>query len=371
MPLLHSMLDFPAAARDIDRENLIWKAVAYDPENLTKESFLKELNKQLSAVLNQRNQTYHVLTSVSLNSALDLGTSKFESSKIQFTGAAYPRKFLKPRADAIKDRNVPASEGPQNYIKVIATVTAKSPPLALAAALRAVDLHRALWCLFCNPQMEMIGRSWIPINTVRLGALHSVHLSNGAAASQEIWFEPHHIPTTPHSPTNTAGVRKQVQALLKRLALCPYGNDLIEALVLYVRAFDEWNQSTAFTRLWGAVERMASPGYGNYEAVVKRCAFLWDDPMFAAQSLEHLRECRNSYVHTGTESTEAKTHCYQLQMHFRALFFFHIGNIGRYRSLEEANNFLDWPADPVTLIALQKTIARARRFRSSTPRKPA
>ena len=36
LPLLHSMLEFPPVARDIDHANLIWKAVAHDPEELTR-----------------------------------------------------------------------------------------------------------------------------------------------------------------------------------------------------------------------------------------------------------------------------------------------------------------------------------------------
>ena len=39
LPSLHTMLEFPDAARDMDHAALIWKAVASDPGELTRESF--------------------------------------------------------------------------------------------------------------------------------------------------------------------------------------------------------------------------------------------------------------------------------------------------------------------------------------------
>lgn len=122
------MLDFPPIARDMDHANLIWKAIAYDPEELTKESFLKELNKQLSAELSQREEKFHILTSVSFESQVDIGTTTVENVRIQFCGYKYPRKFLAPRSAGIQDikyQKLPVTESPQNYNKIIATVTAK------------------------------------------------------------------------------------------------------------------------------------------------------------------------------------------------------------------------------------------------------
>ncbi|MBK1685344.1 hypothetical protein CKO18_17470 [Rhodoferax fermentans] len=368
--MLHSMLVFPPVARDIDHANLIWKAVAYDPGELTKESFLKELNKQLSVELSQREEKFHVLTSVSFESQLILGKTIVENVQIQFCGSMYPRKFATSRSVQIQDQRVPATESPQNYNKIIATVTAKRPALALTAAMRAIDLHRALWCLFCNKEMEMNGRSWIPINSVRLGAIHTIHRPNGSSATEEIWFEPHNVATDPYKPKDAAKVRQRVRLTLRRLSRCPYREDIVEALLMYVRALDEWNQTTAFTRLWSAVERLSSPGYGDYDAVVRRCAFLWDDTGFATQALEHLREYRNSCVHTGGESTQAKTYCFQLQRHFRPMVLFHIGNTGRFRTLDEANEFLDMPTDLAVLTKLKQTVARVRRFRSPRPHTP-
>lgn len=365
LPLLNSMLDFPEAARGLNHANLIWRAVAYTPQDLTSESFIKEINRQLSAALSKREENFHVLTAVSITNRVPMGTMTVEGVKLNYCGATYPRRFTKTRAQRIARGDMPAIESPFDYSRVVATVTAKEPRLALSAALRAIDLQRALWCFFCNTEMEIIGRSWVPINAIQLAAVHTVHSKDGGLAGEEIWFEPYHSPTRAFVPKDAGKMKRKVQGILSRLKRSPYSADIIDALLLYVRALDEWNQNTAFVRLWSAVERLASPGHGDYDAVVRRCAFLWDDPAFASQTLEHLREYRNVYMHSGMETSEAKTYCFQLQQHFRPLVLFHIGNANRFKSLKEANEFLELPTDQVALQKLQKLVQFASRFRKT------
>lgn len=366
LPVLHSMLVFPDAAKDLDRANLIWRAVAYDPQELTKESFLKELNKQVSAALATREDVFHVLTSISITNNVRLGSMTVSGVKLKYCGSTYPRRFIKTRSERILRRDAPTSESPAQYTKVIATVKAKSPRLAISAALRAVDLQRALWCLFCNSVMEIFGQSWMPINVVRLGAAHTVHTPSGAIASEGIWFEPYHSSANAYTPKDSAKTKKRIQGILARIKHCRYGPDIADALLLYVKALDEWNQNTAFIRLWAALERLASPEHGDYDAVVRRCAFLWDDVAFATQTLEHLREYRNGYMHTGIEMPEAKSYCFQLQQHFRLLVFFHIGNSTRFQSLKDANDFLELPTEVTALKKLRQSVVLAGRFRKTS-----
>jgi hypothetical protein len=366
LPLLNSMLVFPDAAQDLDRANLIWRAVAYDPQDLTKESFLKELNKQISAALAIREETFHVLTSISITNKTQLGTLTVSGIKLKYCGTTFPRKFIKTRSERIQASNIPASDSPHSYTKVVATVKAKKPSLAISAALRAIDLQRALWCLFCNTEMEIIGRSWVPINSVRLGAIHTVHTQTGEIAGENVWFEPQHFSADAYTPKDSSKIKRRIQGILARINNCGYGADIVDALLLYVRALDEWNQNTAFIRLWSALERLASPEHGDYDAIVRRCAFLWDDPAFATQTLEHLREYRNGYMHTGTEMPEAKIYCFQLQQHFRPLVFFHIGNSTRFHHLKDANKFLDLPTDVTALKKLHQSVVRASHFRKSS-----
>lgn len=271
MPSLHSMLQFPEAAQHVDHATLIWKAVSQDPDELTKDSFLKEINRQLSATLSQRDEHFRVLTSLSLQSNLKLGTITIDGVRLHFSGRSYPRKFIEPRSKVIQSQSLPVTEDSQNYSKVVANVIAKNPANAITLSIRSIDLYRSLWCLFCNAEMELLGQSWIPINSVRLGAIHSVHHLDGSVAIDSAWFEPHHISTSPHTPKDLIRLKGRVLSSLKAIKRCPYSEAIHQALLMYVRALDEWNQTTAFTKLWSALERLTSPGRADYDAVVRRC----------------------------------------------------------------------------------------------------
>jgi hypothetical protein len=65
--------------------------------------------------------------------------------------------------------------------------------------------------------------------------------------------------------------------------------------------------------------------------------------------LEHLREYRNDSVHSGEYSEHARTLCFQLQLYFNTLIWFHIRNANFFKSLNEANQFLDTSADKAVI----------------------
>lgn len=369
LPSLHTMLDFPEVAKNMDHATLIWRAAAYDPGALTKESFLKELNKQLAESLSIREERYSVLTAISLHGGLPLGRLVIEGVEIKFYKNSYPKKFNIHRKMQLEQKRVPVTESPPAYVKVVASLKAKTPALAFSGAIRVIDLYRALWCLYCNSEMELMGRNWQPINAIRLGAVHTVHSSTGATPKDEFWFEPYHTPIDALRPNNFEIILGKVRRDFRLLRQHPYRDDILTSLLLFVRALDEWNQTTAFIRLWSALERLASPGHGDYDAVVRRCSFLWDDVGFATQTLEHLREYRNGFMHAGIESEHAKTYCFQLQQQFRALLRFHIGSGNRFKCLNDANEFLSLPSDLSSLRRLNEAVTYARRYRSPPERK--
>lgn len=363
VPMLNSMLNFPSGAEHLDHASLIWKAAANDPADLSPVSFLRQLNLEISKELSKKVQKYHVLTSISLNAKSPLGSLSLEEAKIFFRAEDYPNKFKTSRISEIKKSGVPVEDKTKNYIKIQATLEAKSEAAAYAVASRNIDAYRALWCLRCNPTMEIIGIDWNPINVIRLGPIHTIHMDDGLCASQ-IWFEPYHSPASAYAPKDFLSTRKFINSCLTRLRNCPYQEAVKASLVVYVRALDEWNQSNALIRLWSALEMLASPGHGNYDAVIRRCAFLWTDADFATQTLEHLRDYRNGLIHLGAERAEAKSHCFQLQQHYRALVYFHLGQSGRFRTLDDANRFLDLPNNLTELKVLELSLRRAKRFKA-------
>jgi hypothetical protein len=102
----------------------------------------------------------------------------------------------------------------------------------------------------------------------------------------------------------------------------------------------------------------------NNDKLPKRCAILFKDREYHQQILEHLREYRNQNIHSGFQSNKAKTYCYQLQMYFREVIFFHMRSVEKLDTLDEAHMLLDLPADINELKKKQKLLDIAIKCRS-------
>lgn len=363
LPALQSMLEFPAAADVVQRSTLVWKALASITGELTPKTFLAAMNEALSKQVATRDAQFHILTALSIAPQGLPAQTRIEGSTLKLFTGTYPRKYA-ARAPAIAAHSLPVEATPDDYCRVIVKVTAKSAYGAMTKALRTLDLQRAIWCLTCNSQMEIIGQEWSPINKIRLGSIHTVHNPDGSLASELVWFEPNHTQASvfAHSDVNT--LRKNSAFALRALARCPYRATLSEALLRYVRALDERDQNTAFIRLWGAIETLTSPGFANYDQVVRRCSFFFRDREYHQQILEHLREYRNQSIHAGDQSENAKAHCFQLQLFFRHLAWFHLGSMGFFNTLMEMNAFLDLPHDKESLLRSKQLVQKAIRYTS-------
>lgn len=232
--------------------------------------------------------------------------------------------------------------------------------------MRAIDIQRGLWCLMANQNMQMTfgTASLKPINVIRLGSRHTLHTRAGSEAASTIWFEPGFKPADIARLTNPKVVKKNSAYVLRRIRASPYGELLLSALIRYVRALDESNANTAFLRLWAALESLTTGGErANYDDVVSRCAFLYEDVDYHRQVLEHLREYRNASVHAGVESEKARTHCYQWQQYFRAIFWFHTKNATYFKDFDEANVFLDSAVNSADLKRKLQLLRKALLYR--------
>lgn len=361
LPVLQSMLNFPEAAREINFSTLIWRGISAVGHPLTPATFLAAVNEQLSQKLATRIEVHRILTSVSIAAEEVPRTVRIEDAQIRFLRNSFSRIY-DSRASLIAAQRLPIANSPDTYCKVVISVQAKSVRGAVTKALRALDLQRAFWCLMGNPRMQWISQPWVPINVVRLGSVHTVHFPDGKPTTEMVWFEPSYSETSIHRIANPVVVRKNSAWALRRIAACSYGNQIKEALLRFVRALDERDQNTAFLKLWTAVEILVSPGRADYDDFVRRCAFLFTDGQFHTQLLEHLREYRNASVHSGDESDRAKMHCFQLQLYFVNLIWFHIRNASFFNTLDEANTFLDLPPDDNSLRRRKDLLNKALKF---------
>jgi hypothetical protein len=363
LPVLQSMLEFPTAAQEVDASTLVWKVLGKIPETLTSKNVLEELNRELSNRLATKEERYLLVTSISLRATGLPSTLQHAGVKVRLPVGGRGIYIAAHRRDLGKHR-VPIDPTPDDYQWVIAAVNAKSADAAFAKAMRVIDLQRALWCLMGNKGMSIsLGApSFEPINVCRLGGIHTIHRPGGREARDGIWFEPGFVATKLFQFDKPSTVAKNSRWALQRIQTCKYGDRIANALIRFVRALDQADPDSAFVRLWGALEALVTPDIADYDALVRRTAFVFQDGDYHRQILEHLREYRNNHLHGGLESSHARTHCFQLQMYFVQMAWFYIRNAKFFSSLNEVNKFLDQsPKLPILKRELALT-KRAIRF---------
>lgn len=364
MPVLASMLDFPAAANRVNKSSLIWTAITQVPGDLTESSFEVAINQALRKELSTSVKRYILVTSMSV-SAKDLPRSiKVLDSTIEFLNKGVPRNFSQHH-EIIKLHKIPIPDTPSGYLPVRIEIRDKSPTAAAQQAIDHLDLFRGLIALYVNFAMQWsLGGtpSYDPINQVRCGSRHTIHTPDGKTASEALWFEPNFRSAKIYDIKDVKKLFNRIKLDLRVIKRSQYQKELTDALIKYARAFDEPDPNNAFLKLWSALESLTTPGIADYDKLIKRCSFLYSSTEYHQQVLEHLREYRNRSVHSGIEGLDARTNCFLLQQYFRSALHFYKGNYKTFPSIKYANEFLDLPADKGILAAKLKALRKAIRF---------
>lgn len=197
-----------------------------------------------------------------------------------------------------------------------------------------------------------------------MGSIQSLHKYDGSEACDAIWYEPSYRESAIHKFNKPEIVKKNLRYATRRIKLSKFGKDIAESLIRYARALDDPDPNTAFLRLWGAFESLLTPGRADYDALVNRFCFLFQDSNYHRQVLMHLREYRNASVHAGQETDQARTNCFLLQNYYRHLFWFLIAQSLSFATLAEVNEFLSMPDDLYLLKKQRQLIDKAIKYLS-------
>ncbi|MFH7564534.1 hypothetical protein [Oceanimonas smirnovii] len=352
---------------EVDKESLIRRSliVAARENKLEKDKFIKKLNDMLSEELGTKLSRYTLVTSLSIREPLPFSSLSFNGVKIRKLSEILPNKYHERIGEISKKRKSEFSEYHDGYTRFALDVEARSIYGATNKGLDSLDIVRALLCLFTNTGMELLGDINEPINKIRKGQVHTLHNKNGLMVGNgTFWYDPIFKYRRAYSSRNIDVLKYNLNWSLSRLESCPYNNQMQKSLLRYVNALDDSNHNSAMIQLWGAIESLAAPSEGNYDSVIKRCAFLFEESQYHEQILEHLRMHRNSSIHEGTSSNMSKTYCFQLQFYFRELVLFHLRESGNFNNLNEANAFLSLPSNSELLLVQKKLIDKAVKFRN-------
>lgn len=356
---LSSMLEFPPAADDMDKAGMVFSAIFESRPDLSPESFIDAINNRLKKQLSKKEEGFVLIASISFDSSVWQKRVSVLSSSIDFFGMQIPKKFESRKTLIEKNgKLLGIEEIPANYCTVGVSVRAKSVEMAANRALRDLDVYRGILCLEANKSLEISfgGNSHRPINLIRLGSFQTLHHASGKAASEAVWYEPQFRKEKIYRFKKPEIVKKNALYALRRIKTSPLGKVIADSLVRYVSALDESDPNTAFIRLWGAFEMLLTPGVADYDALVERCCFIFQEADYHRQVLLHLREYRNANIHAGHQTDQARTNCFLLQSYYRHLFWFLIEKSLSYRSLSELHDFLSLPQDVNKLKAKSKLL---------------
>ena len=255
--------------------------------DLTPDALLAAVNAELKKLHRTREADFVLTTSISLAAPPPSRVARVRGCEIEYLKGDFPRKF-KSRGELGKhwhDSSKP-EHTPADYVKVLVRAKAKLSHDAAAACLDALDIHRALTCLFENFRFSIpMGSTHRPINRVMLGGLHGLHFADGSLAEEFHWYQPAFTRVSPHEISNSAIAAKNHRWALRQLSKASPGHRarIQSSLLRYVRGFDEPDRGSGFLRAWGALESlMASSGNEN-ETVIRRTCFLFDQPSISAR----------------------------------------------------------------------------------------
>lgn len=154
-----------------------------------------------------------------------------------------------------------------------------------------------------------------------------------------------------------------LQNSIEHFARHPYQTDIENALRRMTQALDHKDKDVSFLKLWQVLEKLTATNNANYDQLIKRVAFLYEDVELTKGVLNHLRLHRNSSVHDGKGSDRIEKYLYQLKRYVQRVLSFHINNPFKVNKLSDAVIFLDLPTDNTILTDRFKQIKKALKFR--------
>ncbi|MDR6581027.1 hypothetical protein [Pseudomonas extremaustralis] len=330
--------------------------------DFTTAAFLVGINDAVVRHGARPEKLFILATSISTFDGFAKNNIVLRSSRIKSWPKGIPKKYLV--RDKLEWRRG-ESPMPEEYCPITVTVKSKDSMDAAHAAIYDLDYVRGIHALFVNPPSELIFGSGAqkPMNKIMLGGMHTLHDSKGRLASENVyWYERNYRVRSSIQFSNKPQLAKNFNYVDEKINIHSDGFVIKDAIVRYVRAYDESDRNATIQKTWAALESIVCPHENNADAIVRRCSFMFADRPYYEQVLEHLREYRNRNVHSGYEVEDLDYHCYQLQQFFRQAIFFYLNNASFFSGIQEANKFLDLPSTLAELQKMKQHVEKAMKY---------
>ena len=364
--VLYTSLEFSSEIPETDKRNIIYTSVRTVAERakLSSKLLLGEISRQEGAYLKRSPRKLILATSVSVSYF-----TAFRKTSIHQLPIVLSRRLPKHFDQQIALQRPSHSFNfklPVDYATARVFVQARSNFEAAEKALNAIDLLRGIWNLYLNhygARRHSFGRA-APINQVLRGPIQTLHETTGQAITEVFWYDADYVEPLScfNLDSKAEELSKFAHTVRRYLRKNPSRIAIEDAIRRYSRALDARDHTAAFLGLWGLLETLTNTEKVSSDITVKRTSFLWDQPEFNRHVLRHLKDYRNRAVHVGNRTDEIETYLNQLRRYAEGLLSFHIYNVQKFSSIEEAAEFLDLPSDLTVLQKRMRLLKKAIKF---------
>jgi len=351
--------EIPVSQRFQLLSSAVWtaaKAGKLDAKNL-----LDFVKTEESQYLSQPKENYEFVSSLSVKYFKEMSRSNLKPP-IRFAGKI-PKKYdftpiLKP-FDYIG-----VNEIPKNYTFFRIPVKARNPYEAYRLGIDSIDLLRAIWNWYFKPTEYIFNsdQSRKPLNFITLGPFHTILKPDGKLFA-DFWYETEFQESALDISKDWEKLNLYERRTRRHFAKHPYKTDIENALRRMTQALDHKDKDVSFLKLWQVLEKLTATNNANYDQLIKRVSFLYEDVELTKGVLNHLRLHRNSSVHDGKGHERIEKYLYQLKRYVQRVLSFHINNPFKVNKLSDAVAFLDLPTDSTILTDRFKQIKKALKFR--------
>jgi len=325
---------------------------------LLSENILTEINRLEKDYLSFREQNYILATSLSIDNCYHkLSSLQIDNNRITFS-ASLPKSFAKSISSQQDIKFFAGGkEIPPKYLYVRIAVRAKSIYRATEKALNSLNVFRGLlnYAVNYGQQSFSFGEtSRKPINKILLGPIHTLHKPNGKIDIDVFWFEEgYRAPVQPYYDNSLRRygdktvkrfdeILKFAHGIRKNIKKSKISKKLLDALLLYNDALDNYDYEVSYIKLWAVLELLTATGQEDgYKVTVRRAAFIFSNPEVEKVHLELLRDFRNELVHRGHRNAKLEIFVYDLKLYVERLLHFLIFNYSKFSSFDDVGYLLD------------------------------
>jgi hypothetical protein len=337
---------------------------------ITSPKLMAEVCKAENSFLARSEVPYVVVTSISVKHSKHLTSRAFPAATVSFA-RSLPKCFARNEVSE-RVRDYLLADEPASYTWILAKTQGRSFADAFSRAMEAIELLRGIWNFHYNLRKGghiTFSGTQKPVNEIRLGPLHTLHLPDGKLAVEGVWWwEPGYA--GPEKPKDLdkdwEALHKDEKWILRRLLVSPFRQILAEAFRRYTTALDERSLQNGFLQLWSLLESLTGTQNANYSQTVRRAAFLYHERDYHLQILTHLRERRNRTIHKGQTQADDETILYQMKRYCEQMMRF-ILRARRLTTFQEYCDFLDTPTSADLLGYRLRLYKQSRKFRTSKP----